>query len=97
MRGMPNSSWSPMADPITSARSQAAMATSQRIHNATLTEAGYRSRHAWARSRPETSPSRAERLWRRIAMALDITRTQTRAYPYREPAAMSVAQFPGSM
>ena len=30
-------------------------------------------------------------------MALDMTRTQTRAYPYREPAAMSVAQFPGSM
>jgi hypothetical protein len=81
IRGSPNSSWSPIADPSTSARSHAAIASSHRIHSTALTAGGYRSRHAWARSRPETSPSRAERDCSRTAIRFDIRSTQMSAYP----------------
>ena len=79
--GRPKSSCSPIADPSTSARSHAAIATSQRTHNTALTAGGYRSLHAWARSLPETSPSRAERDCSRMAIRFDIRRTQISAYP----------------
>jgi len=60
-QGEPESSCSPIADPRTSARSHAAIATSHRIHSAALT-AGGTGRGTPARDPSRrTSPSRAER------------------------------------
>ena len=79
--GRPNSSCSPIAEPSTSARSHAAIASSHRIQSIALTTGGYRSRHAWARSLPETSPSFADSDCSRTAIRFDIRRTQMSAYP----------------
>ncbi len=86
-----------MADPITSARSVAAIAISARIQRTIVVRREKRSRQAWARSRPEAMPSRAASACRRIAIRLEAKTTQRSAYPYRAPPAMSVAQLPGSM
>jgi hypothetical protein len=67
-----------MAEPSTSARSQAAMATSARIHSTHEIRRWNMARQAWARSMPVTMPSRAEKLWRRMAITFDITSTQSR-------------------
>ena len=86
-----------MAAPSTSARSQAAIASSARTHNERTTGREYQSRHAWARSRPAAMPSRAAIACSRIAIRLEIMMTLSSVYPYRAPPAMSVAQLPGSM
>ena len=75
---MPNRSCRPIAEPSTSARSQAAMATSARIQSAQETRRENMERQACARSMPVTMPSRAERLWSKIAIRFDITSTQIR-------------------
>ena len=78
-RGRPNSSCSPMAEPSTSARSQAAIAISHTTHSTHETGRLNIARHACARSIPATIPSRAERLCSRIAITLDMSRTQISA------------------
>ena len=61
--GMPNSSWSAIAAPSTSARSQAAMAISQMIQSTNVVRREYASRHACARSRPlRDAKARRQRL-----------------------------------
>ncbi len=61
--GMPNSRLSPIAVPITSARSVAQMAISAISHSGTDTARGNASRHACARSRPgRDAKPRAQRL-----------------------------------
>ena len=61
-----------MAAPITSARSHAAMAISQRNHRTRTTGLEKLSRQACARSRPLAMPSRAASACSRIAMRLEI-------------------------
>ncbi|MNP49689.1 hypothetical protein D3C76_1438940 [compost metagenome] len=55
--GMLNRSFSAMAEPMTSAKSVAAMASSHRAQSIMTTGILNRSRQAWARSRPVTIPS----------------------------------------
>ena len=95
--GMPNSRLSPIADPITSARSQAAIAISHSTQRAIVVGREKSSRHACARSRPETMPSFAASPCSRIAIRFDNSMTDSSVYPKREPPARSVAQLPGSM
>ena len=68
-----------MIVPSTSARSVAAIATSARSQSTKLTRREYSARHAWARSWPVTTPSRAESVCRSTAIRFDISRTQTSA------------------
>ncbi len=96
-RGIPNSRFSPIADPITSARSHAAIATSHSTQRASVVGREKWSRHACARSRPVTIPSFAASPCSRIAMRFDRRTTESSVYPKREPPARSVAQLPGSM
>ena len=95
--GMPKSRFSAMAEPITSARSHAAMAISHSTQSTKLTGREKWSRQAWARSRPVTIPSLSASAWSRIAMRLEIRITLSSVYPKRAPPAKSVAQLPGSM
>lgn len=95
--GMPKSRLSAMAEPMTSARSHAAMAISQMTHRNIATGLGKWSLHAWARSRPVTTPSLTARCCSSIAMRLEMAITHRSVYPNRWPAARSVAQLPGSM
>ena len=71
--GMPNSRLSPIAVPITSARSVAQMAISLTTHSGHETQRGNASRQACARSRPAPMPSRAHSACSRIAMMFDIS------------------------
>ena len=60
-----------MAVPMTSARSQAQMATSQASHCAIAEGRDEVSRHACAKSIPVTMPSRVHNTWRNIAIKLE--------------------------
>ena len=73
--GMWNSRLRPIAVPITSARSVAVMAISADSHSGNDTQRGKESRHAWARSRPEPTPSRVHSDCSTIAMTLDSSAT----------------------
>ena len=68
-----------MAEPSTSARSQAAMAISASTQSTRRRARSNMARQAWARSMPVTMPSRADRLCSRTAIRLDISSTQSRA------------------
>jgi hypothetical protein len=59
MSGILKSKFSAIAEPMTSARSQAQMAISQSSHSAMVVGLEKLSRHAWAKSRPLAMPSRA--------------------------------------
>ena len=65
------SRFSAMAEPITSARSVAVMATSADSHRGNDTQRGKASRQAWARSRPAPTPSRVHSDCSTIAITLD--------------------------
>ena len=86
-----------MAVPSTSARSQAAMATSARIHRNQEIRRSNMARHAWARSVPVTMPSRAERRLEQDRHDVRHHQHPEQAIAEPEPPAMSVAQLPGSM
>ena len=73
--GSLNSRFSAMAAPRTSARSQAAIASSARTHNERMTGREYESRQACARSRPAAMPSRAAIACSRMAMRFEIITT----------------------
>ena len=60
-----------MAEPITSARSQAAIAISHSTHKAIVVGREYESRQACARSRPLAMPRRNASACSRIAMKFD--------------------------
>ena len=83
--------------PSTSARSQAAMATSASSQLGTRVQAGYSSRQACARSRPVTTPSRAEITCSTTAIRLASSTTHISAYLNCAPPCRSVPQLPGSM
>ena len=85
---MPKSSFSAMAEPITSARSQAAMAISQSTQSATGDRrANSVSRQACARSRPVTMPSFArERLQQNRHQVGDQDHAQQRVAELRAAA-----------
>jgi len=95
--GIPNNRFNPIAEPITSARSHAAIATSHSTQRAIVVGREKWSRHACARSRPVTIPSLAASPCSKIAMRFDRRTTESSVYPKREPPARSVAQLPGSM
>ena len=97
IRGMWNSRFSAIADPITSARSQAAIAISARIHSVTPAHLPVDSRQSCAKSRSVATPSFRLRLCSRMAIRFDAMITNSSVYPNCEPPAISVAQFPGSM
>ena len=78
-KGRPNRSFSAMIVPSTSARSQAAIATSAMSQRMRLTGREYSARQACARSCLVTTPSRADRVWSSTAIRFDISRTQTSA------------------
>lgn len=50
----------------------------------------------WGRLCPVTMPSLADRYWISQAMTLPTTTIHTSRYPYRAPAVMLLATFPGS-
>src|ERR1017187_5307853 len=92
-----NSRLSAIADPITSARSQATIAISAPSQSTKLTLRPKASWQTCARSRSVATPSFRLRLCNRIAIRFDAMMTNSSVYPNREPPAMSVAQLPGSM
>ncbi|KXV58778.1 hypothetical protein AD948_10645 [Acetobacter senegalensis] len=63
---------------MTSARSQAMMASSQASHSMMLMAGGKWSRQACARSRPVAMPNRADRPWSRIAIRFDSIITESK-------------------
>ena len=69
--GMPNRRLSPIAVPITSAKSVAQIATSARSQSGYETARGKASRQPCARSRPVATAMRAHRCCRTIAMMFD--------------------------
>ena len=77
--GRPNNSFRAITVPTTSARSQAAIATSARAQSTKLTGREYSDRQACARSCPVTTPNLAESVWSTTAIRLDIKRTQSKA------------------
>jgi hypothetical protein len=78
-KGRPNSSFSAMIVPSTSARSVAAMAISAKTQSTVLTGREYSARQACARSCPVTTPSRAARVCSSTAIKFDMSKTQSRA------------------
>mmetsp|Transcript_6946 Transcript_6946/g.18618 ORF Transcript_6946/g.18618 Transcript_6946/m.18618 type:complete len:213 (-) Transcript_6946:99-737(-) len=94
--GTRRSSCSPIATPTTSVKSVAMIASSASAHSAFAARTGYISRHTCARCFSLPMPSVDARCCSTSAMAFASSSTQMSAYPNREPASMSVAQFPGS-
>ena len=95
--GMPNNRLSPIAVPITSARSVAQIAISASTHSGHDTARGKASRQACAKSRPAPIPSRAQSACKRIAIRFESSAMVSSEYPNFDPPASEVAQLPGSM
>ena len=77
--GRSNSRFSAMAEPITSAMSQAAMAVSASTQRPFTTQGRYCSRHACARSLPIAAPRRTEKACRMMARMEDSSTMKRRS------------------
>ena len=94
--GIPNSRFSAIAPPITSARSVAIATNSACTHIPRDTGRGNRSRHSSGRLLPVASPSFADRVWMSMASRLAPMITHSSRYPNSAPAEKLVAKLPGS-
>ena len=83
-----------MAEPITSARSQAAMAISAVTQRKAEAWGEYTSAQSCARSRLVAMPSFTVSTCRNTASSDDSSTTDSSEYSNSAPPAMSVAQFP---
>jgi hypothetical protein len=94
--GIPNSSFSASAVPITSGTSLATIASSVTNHNAYRTGSEYSSRITRERCHPVASANLTARAWMNSPHAVAHRMTHKREYPKRQPAWRSLSKFPGS-